>query len=570
MNLKINFKTSHILMSQKLLDISIIFDDPNDKGLNIDDMIQQTRRSSAPEPALDPSLKKRENSKDQNLGSLPEEIKGNEEKKIFPERTSSITRARGIKGRKFSTKRTASTLSNTIENESENSLEDKAESTAISSVSPNLSRKGRLRNGSVESTSTVSSITGKTISIPRRSVSLPSKEVESIILDVTRRILGINGLASNWRMIKCFNSQIEPIPVINSPSLSASESKYSNVNLIIDHLHRALQLASDETHSLLEARISALLGVANDLKGKPEIAKQWFSKSLDCVQHQTGQIFPIAEDPDIMTSNMNLDDQKSIYEGIKRIMLQTTANQDQDAVVVDPAWFAELLGNMGNVCYVLLEIKEAIAWFRKSILIYRQIVTTYSKYAQPFIRPIAQLMHSAEAGIVRGYSQLSVCFQSLNIIPTSMYYSRKAYSALEEHRHTLSIHSPHSIIHTMVILETVNLVAGNKVLSLCFAEEGLENCPEDYSHFLLFRKAASTSENACLRHILWKNFLKTCTKEQFNDLSQRNISANYSAFVKSMLKEASQSFESADVEDNDLLFDARLHLFVHEGIGNEN
>ena len=547
-------------MSQKLLDVQLIFENSEDKGLNMDDIIQQTRRVSAPDPLID--SKKRDSLKDQNLEPLLEEVKFDDEKKLYPERTSSISRSRGIKGRKFSTKRNASSLSNTLENDSENSLDEKS-ATDTGSTSPNLSRKNKMRNASIESTN--SSISGKTVAIPRRSVSLPSKEVDAIILDVTRRILGVNGLAANWRMIKCFNTQIEPLPLIMSPSLSASESKYSNINLIIDHLHRALQLVSDDTRSLLEARISALLGIANDLKGKPEIAKEWFAKSLACVEHQIGQIFPEKEDSDVMNSNMNLDEQKVIYEGIKRIMSQTSS--ENDSVVVDPAWFAELLGNMGNVCYVLLEIKEAIRWIRKSILIYRQIVTTYSKYAQPFIRPIAQLMNSAEAGIVRGYCQLAVCFQAMNTIPTALYYARKAYSVFEEHRNSLAVHSPCTIAHTMVILETVNLVAGNKALSLCFAEEGLENCPDDYSHFLLFRKAACTSENAALRHILWKNFLKTSTKEQFNDLTQRNVTNNISAFVKSMLKEAIENFECADVESNDLLFDARLHLFIREGIG---
>ena len=553
-------------MSQRLLDVSLIFEETSDKGLNMDDLILQTRRSSAPDGSVDP--KKRDSLKDQsiNLEPLLEDAKTGDDKKSYPERTTSISRSRGIKGRKFSTKRAGSSLSNTVENDSENSLEEKTEvNRDPPSSSPTLSRKGKLRNGSIESTT--SSISGKTIAIPKRSISLPSKEVDSIILDVTRRLLGVTGLAANWRLIKCFNSQIEPLPLVLSPSLSPSESKYSNINLIIDHLHRALQLVSDETKSLLEARISALLGVANDLKGKPDIAKEWFAKAIACIQHQIGQIFPDKEDSDVMTSNMNLDDQKAIYEGIKRIMSQTSGTQEQDAVVIDPAWFAELLGNMGNVCYVLLEVKEAIRWLRKSVLIYRQIITTYSKYAQPFIRPIAQLMHSSEAGIVRGYSQLAACFQAMNTIPTALYYARKAYSSLEEHRQTLAVHSPNTIVHTMVILETVNLVAGNKCLSLCFAEEGLEHSPNEYSHFLMFRKAACTSENAALRHILWKNFLKTCTKEQFNDLTSRNVTTNFSAFVKSMLNEAISSFESADVENNDLLFDARLHLFICEGIG---
>ena len=552
-------------MSQKLLDVSLIFEEPGNTGLDMDDLVQN-RRSSAPE-ILDPNVPKKKESfsvKDQNLTPLLEESKSADVQKAFPERTSSISRSRGIKGRKFSTKRTTSMLSNTIENESENSLEEKLDQSKDGG-SPTLSRKTRLRNSSIESTN--SNQSAKTINIPRRSISLPSKEVDSILLDVTKRILGITGLSANWRMIKCFNSQIEPLPLILSPSLSQTESKYSNINLIIDHLQIALQLVSDDTKSILEARISALLGVANDIKGKPEIAKEWFTKSLNCIQHQVGQIFPDKEDTDIANSNMNLDDQKAIFEGIKRIMSQTSSTE-MDAIVVDPAWFAELLGNMGNVCYVLLDTKEAIRWLRKSILIYRQVITTYSKYAQPYIRPIAQLMHSSEAGIVRGYCQLALCFQALNTVPTALYYARKAYSIFDEYRQTLSIHSPYSIAHTMVTLESINLAAGNKALALCFAEEGLEHCPEDYSHFLMFRKAAATSENAALRHILWKNFLKCCTKEQFNDLTQRNITNNFSGFVKSMLKDAIETFESADVDNNELLFDARVHLFIREGIGN--
>eukprot|EP00834_Sanchytrium_tribonematis_P002218 NODE_64_length_26047_cov_1.706837.p3 type:complete len:607 gc:universal NODE_64_length_26047_cov_1.706837:18419-20239(+) len=551
--------------SQKILDVSLLFEDAKESGLDLDEILQTKRRSSAPDSINDP--KKRESL---NLGPLLEENKDMRpsETKNFPERTSSITRNRGMKGRKFSTKRTASTLSNTLENESETSLEEKeTDKKDKEPGSPTLSRKGKMRNSSFESTNSGNST--KAISIPRRSVSLPSKEVDTIIMDVSKRILGVPGLAANWRLIKSFNTQFEALPSIMSPSLQPSESKLNNINLIIDHLHRALQLVSEETHSLLEARISALLGVANDIRGKPEIAKEWFIKSLTCIQHQIGQIFPDSakEEAEVLNSNLNLDDQKSIYEGIKRIMSQTQTTQDSDAVVVDPAWFAELLGNMGNVCYVLLETKEAIGWYRKSVLICRQIVTTYSKYAQPYIRPIAQMMLSAEAGIVRGCCQLALCFQALNRIPTAIYYSRKAHVSYEEYKSVFEIHSPQTVVHTMAVLETINLVSGCKVLSLCYSEEGLENCPADYTHFLLFRKAASTSENAALRHILWKNFLKTCTKEQFNDLTQRNVTNNFSVFVKSMLKEAIDSFEAADVENNDLMFDARLHLFVREGIG---